>query len=169
MDLSRIARGGTPITLDKPRVVFFDKTATWLLFRKYGNGFAGALYSAQRIPAADGTPARIEIELKDMDALHFFLWAGLQADANAHGETLTMEEVEDFLKPLTFQQVFDAVVLALTRGIETPPGKDAAATASPAAAAADGPGPTKVSTMQTRSASPSPSSTKRRRSSGRKR
>ena len=168
MDTSLIARGGTPIELDRTRILFFDKTAYWLLQVKYGAGPAAALYTAKPV-GKDGYRA----ELKDIDALELFLLAGLQADAQRNGETLTREQVGEWLMPSTIPMIFEAVVRAFTRGIHTPPapgdaGKADAAAARPAAVAKK-PASQKRSTSQKRSGSRSRSSARLRSSSGRRR
>ena len=169
MDLTRIARGGTPIDLDRTRVLFFDKAATWLLVQRYGTAFLAALYA----PGKNGA-----VELQSMDVLAFFLWAGLQAQARELGEDLTPERVEEFIVPLKIGEILNKVIIALARGIQTPPepGKAEAVPASPAGAAEApaarhprGPGPTRASTLQTRSASQRRSSAKRPTTSGTRR
>ncbi len=172
MDLTRIARGGTPIDLDRPRIVFFDMLATERIYRRYKTTSVAVLYTSRRIePAHKGGKPGYEVELTDITALQYFLWAGLQADAEDAGDTLTLDDVASFINPISFERIFNAVIVALSNCFKTPalPGKADAATASPVAAAPVTPGPTAVSTSMTRNASPSPSSGKVRRGSGRKR
>ena len=70
-----LERGAMPIVLDRPRLVFYDMRSTWLLVQKYGD-FKRALYTVR------GTVENknVELVLKDIEALQFFLWAGLQAE-----------------------------------------------------------------------------------------
>jgi hypothetical protein len=159
-----IARGGMPLDLDRQRVVFFDKFATAALVKKYGDEFPASLYSAKiDNPDAVKKGARpiLRAEVKDVDVLAFFLFAGLQLDARENDEELTEAQVEDWVIPSTFRAISNAVVVALTLGIHAPvpPGKTSAATASPAATAKKGPG---ASTSQRRKGSRTGSSSKRR-------
>lgn len=172
MDISLIARGGVPIRLDRPRVLFFDMVATWALMQRYKRDYLSKLYRVETVTPAEGkTPARLAFELMDIEVLAVYLMLGLQADAKAGGESVTLEQVQSFLLPTTVNEIFELVIAALGRGIQAPavPGKPDAATASPAAAAPQHPGPTKASTTRKPSASRSRSSTKPRSGSGRKR
>lgn len=150
MNSPLLARGGVLIKLDRERVLFFSMQSTWQLVQRYGMHFITALYKASE---SEGGTA---VELKDMDALLFFLWVGLQTEAEATGETLTLEQTAEFITPYTLPGVFNTVVTALMRDVSIAalPGKAEAATASPAPAAMH-PGPTKASTLTTRSAPPS--------------
>jgi hypothetical protein len=125
-------RGAIPITLDRPRVLFFDMAATWLLAQRYGAGFVGALYTLER------SGKEFSVKLKDPRALAYFLWAGLQAEISDTDELLTEQQAEAFIRPWTFQAIFNAVVLAITGGTATPvmPGKPNGAAASPVEAPA---------------------------------
>lgn len=167
MDTRLIARGGVPVKLDRERIVFFNMEGTWLLVQKYGINFVTVLYDAKMV---DG---RAEVELKDMEALAFFLWVGLRADAADNGEDLTIERVREFITPYTLPALINAVVLALTRDLETPerPGKENATggAAKPAVGAPADPGRTLVSASKTRQAGPAASRTGRQSSSGRRR
>ncbi len=132
MDNALIARGGVPVELDRTRILFFDKTAAFNLIDKYGEAYLSALYGPGT--TANGRPT---VKLKNIDALEYFLWAGLQYEAHQKGEQLALETVGGWVMPSTTIRIFDRVLLAITRDIHTPPllGKDQAATASPAAAA----------------------------------
>jgi hypothetical protein len=153
-----VERGAFPLTLDRQRYVFFDMPATWLLYQRYGDKFLIALYEK-----GDGDYPKI----RDVEVLAFFLWAGLQHDAKAAGEELTLERAADFIQPYSLQTIITAITVGLNRTMATPapPGKTAAAAVSPAAVAQ--PGRTKASTSSKRSGSPSRSSTKRPKRSGR--
>lgn len=165
-----LQRGAIPVELDRTRILFFDMAATWLLIQRYGPRFLPELYRVK-----DGD----QFELVSMDALTFFLYAGLQADAKQRGEELTLEQAAGFLRPWSYARIFQAVIFAVVGANATPAmlaagsqGKGAAdgAAAKPAAepeAAPQHPGATKVSTSMRRSASPTRSSTGRRRGSGR--
>jgi hypothetical protein len=126
------ARGAIAITLDRPRILFFGMSATWMLVEKYGVEFLTVLYTVK------GKEARLS--LKSIEALQFFLWAGLQEEISDTDEQLSFEQVGDFLRPWTFTTIFNAVVMAVTGAVSTPapPGKaDAAgAMASPPASRA---------------------------------
>ncbi|HSU19907.1 MAG TPA: hypothetical protein VLI45_09220 [Acidobacteriaceae bacterium] len=166
MELS-LQRGAIPVELDRTRILFFDHAATWLLVQKFGPAFLTKLYRVKD---------KNVFELVDMDALAFFLFAGLQRDAKQHGEDLTLEQAQEFLRPWTYTLIFHAVIFAAVGATASPalPGKaaaDASAAEPPAPkqAAPSHPGPTKVTTSTKRSASPSRSSAGRKPSSGRRR
>jgi hypothetical protein len=135
------ARGAIAITLgDVPRLrtLFFAKSATALLVEKYGVGFLGALYTVKRNPA-DAKETRLD--LKSIDTLAYFLWAGLQEEISDTSEVLTEAEAEQFIRPWTLHNIFNATVMAITGTVSTPaqPGKAEAAeaqTASPSAGVA---------------------------------
>ncbi len=142
-------RGAQPITLDgRRRVCLFDMAATWLLVQKYGLDFATHLYS---IGSHDSAVANIE--LKSINALHFFLWAGLQADAREHKEVLELGDIEPFMRPWLLPQIFNAVFLALVGNtyVPEPKGKDEAASPAAQPAAPKVAGKKKVSTLTMRS------------------
>jgi hypothetical protein len=132
------SRGAIAITLGDParlRTLFFAKSATALLVEKYGVGFLGALYTVKRNPL-DAKETRLE--LKSLDTLAYFLWAGLQEEISDTDEVLTEAEGDEFIRPWTLQNIFNAVVMAITGAVSTPaqPGKAEAAeakTASPSA------------------------------------
>lgn len=167
MDLT-LQRGFIPVDLDRTRILAFDMQATWMLVQRFGPKFLLELYRVK-----DGN----SFELVSMEALTYFLWVGLQADARKHGEELTLEQAAEFLRPWTYTALFHSVVFAVVGATAAPPlpGKapaDGQAAAKPAAgtkhaAAKNGPGPSRASTLMKRSASASRSSAGRRRSSGR--
>jgi len=131
------SRGAIAITLGDParlRTLFFAKSATALLVTKYGVGFLGALYTVKR--EANDT----KLELKSLDTLTYFLWAGLQEEISDTDEVLTEAEVEQFLRPWTLQNIFNATVMAITGAVSTPaqPGKAEAADAQTASPSAGG-------------------------------
>jgi hypothetical protein len=146
-------RGAIPITLGDPareRILFFDMAATWILVEKYGVGFLAELYTVVPNPL---NPVKAKLGLKSLDALKFFLWAGLQAEISLTEETLSLAEVEEFLRPWTFQPIFNAVVMAVTGAVATPALPKAPADgvpATPPARRAAGP---RLSTLPKRSAS----------------
>lgn len=136
-------RGAIPITLGDPgrlRTLFFPMSATWLLVERYGVNFLGELYTVKNS----------KLTLKSLDALRFFLWAGLQAELVDTDETFTEDEAAELLRPWTFERIFNAVVMAVTGATVTPalPGKGnaAVAPASPSAVRA----PAKASTSTKR-------------------
>ncbi len=161
-----LQRGAIPVDLDRPRILFFDMAATWLLIQRYGPKFLLELYRVKDDSV---------LELASMDALAYFLFAGLQADAEAHGETLSPKQAQDFLRPWNYRAIFESVVYAVVGATSTPaqPGKapadGVAAGPAVAPAAAPSPGPTKVSTAMKRSASRTRSSAGAKRSSGKRR
>lgn len=168
-----LQRGQWPVDLDRRRIIFFDNKATWLLYQQYGRRFLPKLYT---VP----DPKRpMELKLESMEALEYFLWAGLQWDARRNGEQLTQEQAAAFLHPWDYERTFQAVVFAVVGATAAPvlPGKKEAdgAAAEPAAVAKAAPkhpanpGPSKVTTLTTRSGSPTRSSGGRRTSSGKPR
>lgn len=124
-------RGAVAIDLDRRRLLFFSMASTWLVIERYGLDFAQTLYSVVR------TGTQTELKLKDMDALCFMLWAGLQDELRGTGEDLSLETVAGCITPFNIRTIFNKVVVALTRTVSTPeqPGKVEAAssTAKPAA------------------------------------
>jgi hypothetical protein len=134
------ARGAIAVTLgDVPRLrtLFFAKSATMLLVEKYGVGFLGALYTVKRNPE---NAKETKLELKSLDTLAYFLWAGLQEEISDTDEVLTEAEAEQFLRPWTLHNIFNAVVMAITGAVSTPaePGKAEAAEAQKASPSAGG-------------------------------
>ena len=153
-------RGAVSVVIEgEERKLWFDMAATWLLIQKYGPKFFKELYRV----VGDG-----EFELVSMDALGYFLYVGLQEDAKRKHRTITLQEAQDFLRPWTYAEIFQAVLYAVVGATVTPgkaPATDPAA--KPVADAPADPGPTKVSTSKKRSASRSRSSVGSRRGSGR--
>ena len=107
-------RGAVAITLDRPRFIFFDMAATGLLIERFGMNIAAELYSVHK------TPADLDIRLRSADNLAAFLHAGLQCEAAQRGETLSLEEAEDFIRPVTVRPIFAAVMQAFLVNTVTP-------------------------------------------------
>jgi hypothetical protein len=150
-----LQRGAIPLTLDRPRILFFDMTGTWLLVQRYGVDFIRKLYTVTILPTADKNNPAVDLALKDVDALAYFLWAGLQAELVDTGATLSQEEARTFIRPWTITPIFNAVVCAVTGATATPalPGKvDAAAAAAKPVAGRKAAAP-KVSTSRKRNGS----------------
>jgi hypothetical protein len=141
------ARGAIAITLDRPRILFFDLAGTWLLVQRYGAGFVRELYSLEKSLAGR------TVKLKSTDALRYFLWAGLQAEISDTGEVLTEEDAAEFIHPWTLENIFNALVMAITGAISTPapPGKPEASAPPPSPPATSK--KTKASTSARRNAS----------------
>jgi hypothetical protein len=121
-----LQRGAMPIELDRPRIVFFDMAATWLLVQRYGIDFIRELYTIE------GKGATAKLKPSSADAVTFFLWAGLQAELVDTGETLALEEVTKLIGPWNFARIFHVLTYALSGATRTPamPGKDEAAGAA---------------------------------------
>lgn len=139
-------RGAIPIQLDCPRILFFDAAASFLLVQRFGMGFAAALYELDK-NTPDG------LRLRSVEALQYFLWAGLQADLKTRNEELTLEQVEGLIRPWTLPMIFRKTVLALVGATHAPEpvrGKDEAADSS-SKPAAKKTARRKVSTLKTRS------------------
>ncbi len=169
MDDLLLQRGAIPVELDRPRILLFDHKATWALYQKYGPRFLLDLYLPKKVGD------RTDIVLQSMDALAFYLHAGLQAEAERHGETLSLEDVAKMIHPWNVTHVLERVVFAVVGASATPSmlGK-ATATGQAAKPAATKtvpphPGPTRVMTSTKRSASRSRSSAGARSGSGRRR
>lgn len=163
-------RGAFPIVLDRPRILFFDMAATGRLIQKYGQRFLAELYTMK-----DG-----DVVLKDITALAFFLYAGLQRDAERQDAPFTLEDAEAALQPFTYSRIFNTVILALTGATATPiqkgkaeaPSQPASSSARATAGASSAkrpkhPGATMVSTSMKRSGSRSTPSRGRQKPSGR--
>lgn len=171
MDLTSLAERGTPLQLDRPRYLVYNAAAMWLLLQKYKDRYLTSLY---RLPTKEEEKAGSRgLILQSMDVLVFYLWVGLQADAEAHGEKLDLEQVERFISARTYPVLFGSVTEALMRDNFNPQPADASAGKADAAAArpavAAKPRPRKGSTGKKPKASRSPSSAGRRGSSGQKR
>jgi hypothetical protein len=93
------------VEMDRPRVLAFDSAATFLIFHKYGEHFLFELYEH-----ADEKALR----LRSHDAFVFFLWAGLQRDAKAARETLTLEQVADQIVPTNISELANKLLVALS-------------------------------------------------------
>lgn len=121
-----LQRGAIPITLDRPRTLFFDMAATWLLVEHYGISFIAALYTVE------GKGKDAKLRLTSPDALAFFLWAGLQAELADTDETLSLEEATLLIGPWNFTTIFHSLTYALSGATRTPvtKGKDNAAGAA---------------------------------------
>jgi len=178
--LPGIQRGAIAVELDleRPRIIFFDHAATWLLVQRYGSQFIPELYEVTKDPR--------KLELKSMDALAYFLWAGLQLDAKETGDAFSLQDAEAQLTPMHYIRAFNGVVLALSGSMGRPvmPGKTVAISAA-AAPTVDGqpsepetrkaasakrpqdPGPTRIMTSTSTRGSQSPPSVGRRSVSGR--
>lgn len=109
------ARGAIAITLDRPRILFFPMDATFVLVRKYGVDFLSELYTVDRREGG------AKLTLKSPDALRFFLWQGLQAEISDTEEVLDEAEAGEFIMPWTIATIFNALVMALTGAMSTPP------------------------------------------------
>lgn len=119
-----LTRAHVPVQLDRQRVLCFDHKATFHLMKRYGLRPAAALY--ERIPL-DKDPKKFRLEIRDIEALQYFLWAGLQRDAEDAGETLTLERAAEFITPLTIEPIFTALLPALSRPLERKNGETASA------------------------------------------
>ena len=101
------ARFHIPIELDRERVLCFDHIATFRIYQRYGSNFWRELFEAD--PSAPGA-----IRLRSYEALEFFLWAGLQCDAEAAGEELTVEHVRPCIVPESIAEIVSALLMALS-------------------------------------------------------
>lgn len=112
-----IQRFFVPVELDRRRVLAFDNRATFLVFQRFGPGFLRELYEPD--PEKGKT-----IRLRSIEAFTYFLWAGLQRDADAAGETLTVEGVADLIAPDTIGELAEALIIALSSTRKRPEKKE---------------------------------------------
>jgi hypothetical protein len=106
-----------PVELDRTRVLAFDSAATFLIYQKYGAKFFWELY--ERDPENPKV-----LRLRSHEAVEFFLWAGLQRDAKAAGEMLTLEDVSAMILPTTIDDVVASLLIALSATQRRPVKKD---------------------------------------------
>jgi hypothetical protein len=119
-----------PVELDRVRVLAFDNRATFRIYQRYGAAFWLELFEHD---PADELGSRLR--LKSQDAFEFFLWVGLQRDADEAGETLTLEQVQEFILPTTINDLAAALLVALS-ATRTRPEKHQRGNAPAGAAAA---------------------------------
>lgn len=117
-------RAHIPIELDRQRILCFDHRATFLLMKRYGLRPTSALY--ETIPEEGDKKKRV-LRIRDMDVLVYFLWAGLQRDAQDAEETLTLEQVEEFVSPLLLEPIVYALTSALSQPLQRKNGSPAEA------------------------------------------
>jgi hypothetical protein len=116
-----LQRGAHPVKLDRERILFFDHIATFELTNKYGPLFMAALYEVQVMPDKS-----VKVKLKDPEAVPYFLWQGLQAEARENREEVSLEFATAQIRPWTMKKIFDALVMALTGATYVAPGKQQA-------------------------------------------
>jgi len=138
-----------PVSLDRERILIFDHKATFLLMQRYGLRPYVALYETVPVP---GQPKQHTVRIRDIDALAYFLWVGLQRDAQDAGETLTLEQAQAFISPMTLEAIFNAMLPAISSPFQRKNGEPASAAGAPAGE--DEPAKTKSTTGLKRSASP---------------
>lgn len=96
-----------PVELDRRRVLAFDNRATFLVHQRFGDSFLRELYESN--PNKEKS-----LRLKSQEVFEFFLWAGLQLDADAAGEVLTLEDVAALIAPDTISDAAQALMVALS-------------------------------------------------------
>lgn len=102
-----------PVELDRARVLAFDHKATFLVYQKYGANFWRELYERDpNAPEPEHSKSHA-YRIRSVGALEYFLWAGLQKDAEAAGETLAIEDVRAMILPSTFSDLAGALMMAL--------------------------------------------------------
>ncbi len=97
-------RAWIPVSLDRQRVLAFDNRATWLLMERYGPAFTSELYEKR----GSG------VHVKNLEAFEYFVWAGLQRDAREAGESLSIEQVQEFIRPMYVPELFRALLVAIS-------------------------------------------------------
>ena len=97
--------------------------------QKYGLGFASYLYNVQ----PGDTPLQAGFELKSLETLQFFLCAGLQAEAREKGNSIELEQLEQYMRPWYLPHIFRAVLYAVVGNVFVPEPKGKDKAASPAA------------------------------------
>lgn len=108
-------RAHIPIDLDRKRILCFDHRATFLLMQRFGFRPMASLYWQVADP---DDPKKKILQIRSIDALLYFLWAGLQRDADDAGETLSLEQIQEFVNPLTVESIFLALIAALNRPLK---------------------------------------------------
>jgi hypothetical protein len=96
-----------PVDLDRRRTLAFDNRATFLIYQRFGSGFWHELY--ERDPENPN-----QFRLRSHTAFEYFLWAGLQRDADAAGEVLTLEQVSRLILPTSIGELAQALLVALS-------------------------------------------------------
>lgn len=108
------ARYLVPVDLDRTRVLFFDNRAAFRIYQRYGAGFWRELFESDPngpSPAKKDEPR--PIRLRSLEAFEFFLWVGLQRDAEEAGGTLTVETIQQYIVPTSIAELFNALLVAL--------------------------------------------------------
>lgn len=133
------ARFFIPVTLDRERVLCFDNTASFLIYQRYGGGFWRALFEPDP-DDSDKSAKNRRLRLHSQEAFEWFLWVGLQRDAQDAGETLTLDQVRAEILPTTIDDLATALLVALsaTRQRPAPAEKRGRGNAPAAAAGAAG-------------------------------
>jgi hypothetical protein len=101
-----------PIELDRTRILSFDHRATFLIYQRYGAGFWRELFETDPNAVPDAKGVR-SIRLRSLETFEFFLWAGLQRDADEAREKLTIEQIAEHILPGTIDGLVSALLLAL--------------------------------------------------------
>jgi hypothetical protein len=126
-------RGHIPIQLDgdEPRILIFDKRATFTLVQKFGINFM------QKLLGLSSTAG--EFTLRDLDVMEQFLIIGLQRDAEDSNRPLpepALDGTSNLYTPIDISMIAERLMLALTKAQFVSPvelGKDAPAAAPVAA------------------------------------
>jgi hypothetical protein len=105
-----------PVELDRTRILSFDNRAAFRIYQRYGAAFWRELFESDPNAEPDKKGIR-PVRLRSQEAFEFFLWVGLQRDADEAGETLTVEQIQEHILPTTIGDLFNAllVTLAATR------------------------------------------------------
>ena len=101
-----------PVELDRVRVLCFDSRSTFRIYQRYGAGFWRELFESDPNVEPDKDGIR-PVRLRSQEAFEFFLWAGLQRDAEDAGEILTIEQIQEHILPTTIGDLFNALLVAL--------------------------------------------------------
>jgi hypothetical protein len=109
-----MARRFVGIEMDRPRVLAFDSAATFLIYQRYGAQFFLELFEPDPNAPEPGQEERRAMRLRSHDAFVFFLWAGLQRDAKAAGESLTLDQVADQIVPTSIGDLAQSLLVALS-------------------------------------------------------
>lgn len=102
-----------PVELDRERVLCFDNTAAFRIYQRYGGGFWRELFEYDPDDTNPDKKKR-RLRLRSQEAFEFFLWVGLQRDAEVAGETLSLEQVREMVYPWCIADLVGALVVALT-------------------------------------------------------
>lgn len=108
------ARYFIPVELDRVRVLCFDNRAAFRIYQRYGAAFWRELYEPDPEDPAPDPKHGPRLRLRSQEAFEFFLWVGLQRDADEAGEELSLDLVREHILPTTISDLATALLVALS-------------------------------------------------------